>query len=519
MDTSIVFSRRHPILQARATQIIRNALAVKGGRPYVEARLWRAPNESDLSWTGTGPQRLPQNIGCVGRRDRACNVNDAGRIASKINQYLFQEAAARPGLNAEWARSATPDGISLSQFWQNVSTEITCSGWCWLQADRGAPETDEATGRPKPRSLARREESGDRLFWMMWPSTSVLDWHFDGAGRLQWLLTQETKRDNADPMLPARSVETRTIWRRGQGSGNATFQKWARGGQEGEQPQVITEGDVSSTEIPFVLVGRPSDEPWWFDDVELIQAQTMNLDSLYIEILARCCFPQLVVPTSMVDSLTARLVERAGQIDGERVIEVVKEIVRGMDSPIVESGDDKGVTRIISPAMSDMKAIPDEIARKRGVLFDQAGLALFNRETRQVQSAESKKFDHLDTEATLRARAEMLQKAEEGLVAISQALDTTWKTYEPTWPSDFDVTDLAADSAALSTIQGIGHLTLSQRKLLLKAATKLLTQLVRVDDDMKRQIDEEIDGLTDEDFSYPIPDWTGDGENEDEDEE
>lgn len=505
MDTSIVFKRKHPVLAARETQIVRNVLAMKGGKPYIDARLWRAPNESDLSWTGTGPQNLhPVNLGCVGRKDRACNVNDAGRIAAKINQYLFQTPAARAGVDEAWAGAATPNGLPLGDFWQRVSEQVTSSGWCWLQADRGARQMDEVTGAPKARSLAKREADGDRLLWMLWPATSVLDWHFGKDGRLAWLLTQEVEWDNEDPFEPAKKLETRTVWRRS--PSGATWQRWRRGGQK-DEIGVVAEGDVSSSEIPFVLAGWPSEDPWWFDDVELVQAQTMNLDSLYIEILVRACFPQLVVPASMVDSLVSRLVERGGQKDGERVIEVVKEIVRGMDSPIVESGDDKGVTRIISPAMADMKAIPDEIARKRSVLFDQAGLALFNRETRQVQSAESKQFDHLDTEATLRARAEMLQTAEKKLVEISKALDTSWASYDPVWPDAFDVTDVAADSAALATLQGIGNLTLTQRKGVLKAATKILCGLVKLDDATKGRIDAEIENLTEESFSFPKADW------------
>ena len=65
----------------------------------------------------------------------------------------------------------------------------------------------------------------------------------------------------------------------------------------------------------------------------------------------------------------------------------------------------------------------------------------------------------------------------------------------------------AADSAALATLQGIGNLTLTQRKGVLKAATKILCGLVKLDDATKGRIDAEIENLTEESFSFPKADW------------
>ena len=67
--SDIILTRRHAILDARAEQLQYNLLAVAGGRPYVAARLWRAPNESDLSWTGTGV--MGGASGITGRVTRA----------------------------------------------------------------------------------------------------------------------------------------------------------------------------------------------------------------------------------------------------------------------------------------------------------------------------------------------------------------------------------------------------------------------------------------------------------------
>lgn len=500
---SNLFHREHPIILARKSQIIRNHLANKGGKPYINARLWRASNESDLSWFGNSNNAVYGGSGYVGRIDRACDVNDAGRVVRKINQYLFSSPTSRSGIDKEWSRDVTGESCDIDKFWELVSEEITTAGWCWIQIDRSSPKLNPYTGDIITRTLAEREQDGDKIKWILWSAPSVIDWCFDKSGNLIWLLTSEAEWDNEDPEKSGVMKYTRTLWRHD--TGGATWQRWTSGGQGGDGDTLVAEGRISSNEIPFVLIGTPSDDTWWFDDVELIQAQTMNLDSLYMEILTRSCFPQLVISSSMVDNLATRLVERTGQASGERVIEVVREVVRGMDNPFVEASEDRGVTRFLSPNMGDMQAIPAEIARKRSILFDNAGLALFNRETRQIQSAESKAFDHLDTESTLKARAEMLQEAEKKVIAFSKNMDNDWVEYEPIWPSSFDVTDVASDSQALAIIQNVEGLTLTQRKIILKAATKVLSNIVRIDDETQTQIDNEIAEIKDDDFGLGSP--------------
>ena len=127
--SDVIFSRINRVLTSRIEALDRNILAVKGGTPYVRSRLWRAPNESDLSWNGVNADGKTV-AGCTGRINRACNVNDAGRIASKINQYLFAEPAKRTSINADWAKAVTPDGRGIDLFWQEVSELITANGWC-----------------------------------------------------------------------------------------------------------------------------------------------------------------------------------------------------------------------------------------------------------------------------------------------------------------------------------------------------------------------------------------------------
>jgi len=387
----------------------------------------------------------------------------------------------------------------VPRFWQDVSELVTAHGWCWLQADRAAPLIDSGTGKARPRTLAERERDNDRAVWRLWPAPSVVDWSFV-ADRLEWLIVEEVREDAGDPETEPATVECRTVWRRA--AAGATWKRLEKRGTAA--PVEIASGVVSSPEIPFVLVGRPSAEPWWFDDVESIQAQLLNLDSLHTENLARSVFPQLIVPERVVASLEARLVEAGTNASGQAILELQREILRGADRPIVEDETSKGITRYICPGGGELDAIPQEISRKRGLLFDSVGMALFNRESRQIQTAESKQWDHLDTEATLQTRARVLQEAETALVAMTKAIDATFTPYAPVWPQSFNVVDTASLSDALVRLAQLS-LTLTQRKALLRGATRLLSEASEISPDDAKAIDQEIDDLKDETFSLPPP--------------
>ena len=80
------------------------------------------------------------------------------------------------------------------------------------------------------------------------------------------------------------------------------------------------------------------------------------------------------------------------------------------------------------------------------------GLSLFNKETKAIQTAESKQFDQLDTESTLKHRALFMQESEEKLVELSKEIDPEFSEYDPIWPDSFDVVDLASDSQTVTLL-------------------------------------------------------------------
>jgi hypothetical protein len=174
------------------------------------------------------------------------------------------------------------------------------------------------------------------------------------------------------------------------------------------------------------------------------------------------------------------------------MVEVVREVIRGLDTPIVEAAEESGITRFIQPAAGDQKTLPDEIQRKRQLLFDMVGLSLFNKETRQIQTAESKQFDQLDTESTLKHRSRVMQEAEERLVALSKEIDPGFREYVPVWPTSFDVVDAQGDSAVVTMMENLPDATPSMRKLALMGALRILAEVGGYDHALIDQARKEI---------------------------
>lgn len=481
----IRLTRTHSIYQDRIDRLLLNQLAVSGGANYIDRRLTRLPFESDASWTGAIGYskdkkivlgKLPDSSGSHetggGRKARAFLINYAARICAKINQYVFSTEVKRDNADAAFLADATRTGMSLNDLMRTVSTTITSCRWCWLGIDRMS-----TVSNGKQRSQAEKEIIGDRIYWTYWHPTEVVDWCFGRDGQLLWLITEQEVYENEDLLAVPKKLVLRTIWRRGEGT-----RIWV---DREKDNAVIREEEfaISAKIVPFVLIGFPSKDAWWFDDVEMVQSSLLNLDSVHGESLFQSVYPQLVLPADLLAS-----VQQALKCSGEEAVE----IVRGLNYPLLEPQESNGQTRYIMPPADGMVQIPTEITRRRRELFDIVGLAMQNPDTRQVASAEAKAWDHLDPEAVLKERAIMLEEAEEKAVAISRQLDNTFQVYAPQYGKRFSVSDIAQD---IQAIIGLNNLDLPfiGRQEVQKAAVQVLDKMIGIPEKRKMEILAAID--------------------------
>ena len=499
---TIISSRKHPFYIKRMSQLNLNRLANAGGRDYIDTRLWRAPNETDTQWFGD------KDEGIVGRKERTAMVNDAQRITAKIRQYIFKKPVGRNGIDDDFSKNCGGDSVSVDEFMGQVCDALTTGQWCWIQVDSTATRVDES-GKPVAQTLADKP----RVFWRLWQSCSVPDWCIDERGVIRWLIVRTKLLINDNPFTDAREVALSTLFWIDPEDGKVHVTEETEGG---EQPNFrLRKNEVLSDldRIPFVLVGKPSPEAWWYDDVENIQAQILNYDSMHNETLTDAVYPQLVVPMGLLNTLETNIsLDKAG---AKQLIILQRELIKGRKNPFYEQSEEKGTTRYIQPNSGDLKMVVEEQDRKRKLLFDMCGLALFNRETRQVQTAESKSFDQLDTNATLGNRAAMLEEAERNAVALSEYFDSSFSKYQPEYSRNFDVVDVEAMSQSISTLSQLPNLTPKMQKLVLFCAIKIVREIGGADDKMYQEVYKEIENTPDEEFASKNPfDDLNDGDEE-----
>jgi hypothetical protein len=255
--------------------------------------------------------------------------------------------------------------------------------------------------------------------------------------------------------------------------------------------------------IPFVLVGKPSPDAWWYDDVENIQAQILNYDSMHGETLTDAVYPQLVVPMGLLNTLETDInLDKTG---AKKLIILQRELIKGRKNPFYEQAEERGTTRYIQPNSGDLKMVVEEQDRKRKILFDMCGLALFNRETRMIQTAESKSFDQLDTNATLGNRARVLEEAERSALKLSAYFDKGFKDYDPVYNKIFDVVDVEVLSSSISTLSQLPNLTPKMHKLMLFCAIRIIREIGGADEKTYDEVYQEIENTPDEEFANKNP--------------
>lgn len=492
-DTELILGRRHPIYAERETAIKTNILAYHGGRPYIEERLTRFPAESAIAWAGNEAvrqNRFSNAVPAVGRKQRAYLVNNAYRICQKIRQFVFQRQPERDGADPAFVADANRTGQGLNSIMGELCDYITTCSWGWLGVD--APRVIDDDGNVMRPTLAEQRARKLRLYWNSYSAAQVPDWCIDETGEIRWLITESTYTENSDPRKEATNLLLRRLWEPGQ----VTEYRYAVNHASGEAEGVSVFGPVpiGYAGVPFVLAGQPSPLPWWFDDVEAINRAIMDLESANDEAYFRSVYPQLVIPTSVIESLQS-------QTESAELLARKVEMIIGYDSAIAERAEDKGITRWLMPPEGALGVIQKELERKREILFDTVGLQL-KVQSRQVESAEAKAWGNLDAQAVLAERAQMLQEAETKAVAISEEWDSGFASYAPSYARTFDIQDINEE---LKTLVGLAPVDMpdGMRRMHLKAIATGIAKLAnrQMSKDEETAVFAEIDGM---DFMEPV---------------
>jgi hypothetical protein len=243
--------------------------------------------------------------------------------------------------------------------------------------------------------------------------------------------------------------------------------------------------------VPFIrkeeVDGFGLDANHWFDDVVDISDAILNNESEAQMNTIKQMFGLLVVPESFASN-TKAITEEAGE-DEEAPTSVAGVISRS--AAIIESIEDKGISRYISPGGAENATIRAENQALIRMLFEVVGLAV-SKDTKMVESAEAKAWDFQNVEQYMATRADVLEQCE----YQAWELMSKWNPAIPiptiSYNRNFAVIDLKESIASLLELSGFNQDSDEYQREINRTAVVLLNSLRQLSQENQNALDKEI---------------------------
>ena len=450
-----IFNRKHPDYTANERSWRRSAEAYSGGKEYIEKALIRHVSEIDLEFAE--------------RRRRAYYFNYPRAIARRITQYALSIDPvwqnADPEVVEDWSRT----GLRTNDVMRQLSTLLNVYGRGWLLVEMplfsGTPtrlQAHEERLRPYARALSPLQ---------------VTDWAYGEDGRLLWALVAEEVYHCEDPFSPPEKLRRRRLYDRN---------SWRLYENSGEGVREIASGVNPTGCVPLVSVCEPDGfgltANHWFEDVVRISEAILNNESEAQMNTVKQMFGMLVVSDSFARSAKKFAAEREKSDNFSATV--------ARSAAIVESVEEKGISRYISPSGVATDTIRAENRYLKQELYDVVGLAVQGN-TREGQSSESKAWDFQNVAQFLAARADLLEQAELDAWKLMRRYDMDLCVPAIRYNRRFAVNDLASGIAGLLQLSGIPGGSAYQRAIG-KTAVEMLSNIGNVTLEEKANILKDI---------------------------
>ena len=317
---------------------------------------------------------------------------------------------------------------------------------------------------------------------------SVLDWAYGPDRRLIWAKVEEKHTYDQDPDIGRRTVSRIRLW---------TREKWRL---FDPLTGAITEGDNPTGVIPLVELIEPDgygiEANHWFEDVVRISDAILNNESEAQMNVVKQMFGMLVVSESFARG-AEKIQPRKNEEESGSFAAVV-----ARSAALIESVEEKGISRYISPSGVETSTIRAENTRLKQELYDVVGLAI-QSQSREAQTAESKAWDFQNVTQFLANRADLLEQAELRAWEIMKLWDSAVPVPEVTYNRKFAVRDLEKNIAGLLQLSNIPDAGIEFRKAALGVAVELLDAIGSIPDDRKTALLAEIEDLQ----PAPVPEF------------
>lgn len=470
-DKNILFTRQNAFYVKNVTKWQRGMSAYGGGSAYVKEALIKHTNEIQPEYAE--------------RINRACYMNYPRRVATVITQYVLAKRPERDGANAKIVEDFSRTGMRVDEVMRQFSTFLNICGCAWLCVDAPAFEGVKT----------RKDEIEQRLrpYCVALNPLSVPDWHYGADGRLDWVLTSEQKIDNSNPMANPVEYDIRKLWMKDQViivSLNKT---------SGQKTVSAVPNPIG--EVPFIrhveVDGYGIGENHWFEDVVRISDAILNAESEAQMNCLKQMFGLLVIPEDFLDTVKelkkSENEGNSGNTEGKPGEPLSYTLARS--AALFESMEGKGISRYIQPAGTETQTIRNEIEALRRELFSVVGLAT-TKETRMVESAESKAWDFQSVEAFMETRADILEQCEVKAWQLLNKWDDSITVPSVSYNRNFALLDLQSSVATLLQLSGFCQENDQFQREVEKTAVEMLNRLRQLPADSVAEINKAIDSST-----------------------
>ena len=414
-----LIGRRHPEYTEKKDHWDFLEETYEGGREWFDENIFRYVKEGDQEFAD--------------RKKRAYRFNHTREVVDLVDKYLFRQAVTRnyedaPASVREFWERSTRNGLGIDDLSRMISKRSSISGRIGIVVDNNKSEGVV--------SKADAKKSGIGIYSYIVGPRQLLDYSFDEHGALNWILIEESYRDDTNPFTEAQPVEprwrlwTKTDWR--------LFEE-RKDPRTGRKKIVQVDSGVHDLgEVPVILHDNIiSDEEWYssslIDEIAYLDRAVANYLSNLDAIIQDQTFSQLAMPAQSL---------MPGEESYNKMVEMSTKRV------FLYDGEGGGQPTYLSPDVKQAQLIVQAIQKIINEIYHTTGLA--GERTKEDNSmgidnssGVAKAYDFDRVNSLLVAKADSLQLTENKINRLV-ALWSGETVKEPlvSYPDNFDVRGL-----------------------------------------------------------------------------
>ena len=465
-DYGRLFTREHPFFSSHKYTWSRNHRAYSGGKEYIREAL--------IAHLSEIPEEYNERV------LRAYYFNWPRKIARIITQYVLATRPERQNADGDLVEDWSRTGLRTDEVMRQFSTYLNIYGAAWLAVDM--PSFDGV----KTKADEIREKL--RPYCVALSPLQVTDWCYGSDGSLEWVLVKDFEYDNSDPFGNPVEIDIRRLWTRDE---VITVAHYSTGNT------TVARSQHGLGVVPFIrkveVDGFGLNANHWFDDVVAISDAILNNESEAQMNTVKQMFGLLVVSETFANNARSAAEDASGESDDDKPKSVSGVISRS--AAIIESAEDKGISRYIAPSGAENSTIRAENAALIRQLFECIGLSV-SKDTKMVESAEAKMWDFQNIEQFMKTRADVLEQCEYQAWELMRKWNPVIPLPTISYNRNFAVLDLQQSVQTLLDLSGFNQDSDEYQREINKTAVVLLNRLRQLSQDKHEELVNEIDAST-----------------------